>query len=101
MLEDDQKLRLITAAVRMQDIIATLEMDLEFRTLNDTYCLSDKSSQDEVQTLEYDNAEHQVAGDDILPSRSDYTEDMYSSLNKTICNLSKLIDQIKNNLAMH
>ena len=101
MLEDDQKLRLITAAVRMQDIIATLEMDLEFRTLSDTYCLSDKSLQDEVQTLEYDNAELKVAGDDIIPSQPDYKEDMYSSLNKTICNLSKLIDQINNNLARH
>lgn len=101
MLEDDQKLRLITAAVRMQDIIATLEMDLEFRTLSDTYCLRDKSLQDEVQTLEYVNAELQVAGDDILPSQPDYTEDMYSSLNKTISNLSKLIDQINNNLTMH
>ena len=101
MLEDDQKLRLITAAVRMQDIIATLEMDQEFRTLRDTYCLRGKLQQDEVQTLEYDNAELQVAGDDILPSQPDYKEDMNSSLNNTICNLSKLIDQLNNNLAMN
>ena len=103
MLEDDQKLRLITAAVRMQDIIATLEMDQEFRILSDTYCQSDKSLQDEVQTPEHDNTELRVAGDDDnrLPSQPYYIDDIYSSLNKTICDLSKLIDQINNNLAVH
>jgi len=101
MLEDDQKFRLIIAAVKMQKIIATLEMDLEIQTLSDIYCPSDKSLQDEVQTLEYSKAEIQVAGGDMLPSQSDNKEDLYSSLNKTIYNLSNLVDQINNNLAMH
>ena len=101
MLEDDQKLRLITAAVKMQYIIATLEMDQEFRILKDAYYPGNKSLQDDAQTLEYDNAELQVAGDDILPSRPDNKETLYSSLNKTICNLNKLVDQINNNLPLH
>ena len=100
MLEDDQKLRLITAAVKMQYIIATLEMDQEFRILKDAYYRGNKSLQDDAQTLEHDNAQLRVAGKDILPSQSSSPETLYSKLNKTICNLSRLVDQI-NNLPLH
>jgi hypothetical protein len=97
MLEDEQKLRLITAAVKLQDIIATLEMDLEYQTLIDIYGYSTKTLQDEVQALEVSNEELQVARDVTLQSQLNDYEVLFISLNQTIYDMAKLVGQINNN----
>jgi hypothetical protein len=97
MLEDGQKLRLITAAVKLLDIISTLEMDLECQTLIDIYGYSTKTLQDEVQALEVSNAELQVARDVTLQSQLNDNEVLFISLNQTIYDIGKLVDQINHN----
>ena len=56
MFEDEQKLRLLAAAVKLQDIIATLDIDLEYQTMIDLYRSSTNTHQYEVQALEDANA---------------------------------------------
>ena len=94
MLEDMQKIRLLTAAVNMQNIIATLDMDLEYQALIDLYGSRTKTLLDEVQAPEDINAEPRVAGDFTLQSQLDDGGDLFTSLNQTIC-------QINNNLILN
>ena len=96
MFEDEQKLRLLAAAVKLQDIIATLDIDLEYQTLFDFYGSSTNTHQDEVQALEDANTKLQVAGDVTLQSQLDDSGDLFSSLNQTIYDMSKLVVQINN-----
>jgi hypothetical protein len=96
MFEDEQKLRLLAAAVKLQDIIATLDIDLEYQTLIDFYGSSTNTHQDEVQALEDANTKLQVAGDVTLQSQLDDSGDLFSSLNQTIYDMSKLVVQINN-----
>ncbi len=98
MLEDIQKLRLLTAAVNLQNIISTLEINLEYQTLIDLYGSRTKTLLDKAQALEDANAEPRVAGDFILQSQLDDSGDPFTSLNHTICQIDKLIAQINNNL---
>ena len=93
-----QKIRLLTAAVNMQNIIATLDMDLEYRALIDLYGSRTKTLLDEVQALEDVNAEPRVAGVFTLQSQLDDGGDLFTSLNQTICQINKFIAQINNNL---
>ncbi|MFA9420579.1 MAG: hypothetical protein ACERLB_10550 [Gammaproteobacteria bacterium] len=97
MLEEMQKIRLLTAAVNMRNIISTLEIDLEYQTLIDLYGSRTKTLLDEVQALEDANAEPRVAGDFTLQSQLDDSGDLFTSLNHTIYQLDKLIVQINNN----
>ncbi len=94
MFEDEQKLRLLTAAVKLHDIIATLDIDLEYQALIDFYGTSADTHQDEVQALEDANAKLRVAGDVSLQSQLDDSGDLFTSLNQTIYNLNKLVNQI-------
>ena len=96
MFEDAQKLRLLTAAIKLQDIIATLDIDLEYQALIDFYDSSTNTHQDEVQALEVANAEPRVAGDITLQSQLDDSGDLFTSLNQTIYDMSKLVVQINN-----
>jgi len=98
MLEDMQKIRLLTAAVNMQNIIATLEIDLEYRALIDLYGSRTKTLLDQVPALVDVNAEPRVAGEFTLQGQLDDVGDLFSSLNQTICQIDKLIFQNKNNL---
>lgn len=101
MLEDGQKLRLIAAAAKLQNIIATLEIGQEYRGLIDYFESSAKTPQDEVQAIEHALAELQVAGDDRLQSQLDDNGNLFTSLNHAIYDMGKLVDQINNNLIMH
>ncbi len=96
MFEEEQKLRLLTAAIKLQDIIATLDLDLEYQALIDLYDSSTNTRQDEVQALEDANAKLQVAGDVSLQSQLDDSGDLFTSLNQTIYDSNKLVDQIDN-----
>ena len=98
MLEDIQKLRLLTAAVNLQNIIATLDIDLEYQALIDLYGSRTKTLLDELQALEGVNAEPRVAGDFTLQSQLDDGGDIFTSLNQKICQIDILIVQINNNL---
>ena len=98
MLEDMQKIRLLTAAVNIQNIIATLEIDLEYRALIDLYESRTKPLLNEVQALEDVNAEPRVARDFTLQSQLDDGGDLFTSLNQTICQIDNLIFQNNNNL---
>ena len=101
MLEDIQKIRLLTAAVNMQNIIATLDIDLEYQALIDLYGSRTKTLLDKVQALVDVNAEPRVAGDFTLQSQLDDVDDLFTSLNQTICQIDKLIVQINNNLNLN
>ncbi|RLA13763.1 MAG: hypothetical protein DRQ59_04605 [Gammaproteobacteria bacterium] len=94
MLEDMQKIRLLTAAVNIQNIIATLEIDLEYRVLIDLYGSRTKPLLYEIQALENVNAEPRVARDFTLQGQLDDGGDLFTSLNQTIC-------QINNNLILN
>jgi hypothetical protein len=96
MLEDEQKLRLLAAAAKLQDIIATLDIDLEYQALVDLYGSSAKTLKDEVQALEDANVKHRVAGNVTLQSQLDDSGDLFSSLNQTIYDMGKLVVQINN-----
>jgi hypothetical protein len=96
MLEDEQKLRLLTAAAKLRDIIATLDIDLELRTLIDFYGSGTNTHRGEVQTLEDANAKLQVAGEATLQSQLDDSGDRFTALNQSIYDVSKLVDQINN-----
>ncbi len=56
MFEDEQKLRLLAAAVKLQNIITTLDLDEEYQTMIDFYGSSTNTHQDEVQALNDANA---------------------------------------------
>ena len=90
MLEDEQKLRLLAAAVKLQNIITTLNLDQEYQTMIDFCGSSTNAPQDEVQALEDANAILQVT----LQSERDDSGDLYTSLNQTIYDMSKLVVQI-------
>ena len=94
MLEDEQKLRLLTAAAKLQDIFATLDMDLELRTLIDFYGSGTNTHRGEVQTLEDANAKLQGAGDVTLQSQLDDSGDPFTTLDQTIYDVRKLVVQI-------
>jgi hypothetical protein len=96
MLEDMQKIRLLTAAVNMQNIIATLEIDLEYQALIGLYGSRTKKLLDELQAPEDANAGLQVARDFTLQSQLDDGGDLFTSLNQTICQIDKLIVQNNN-----
>ena len=96
MFEDEQKLRLLTAAAKLQDIFATLDMDLELRTLIDFYGSGTNTHRGEVQTLEDAIAKLQVTGEVTLQSRLDDSGDPFITLDQTIYDVSKLVAQINN-----
>jgi len=91
MFEDEQKLRLIAAAVKLQDIIATLEVDLEYQALIDIYGSSAKAQTYEVQGLVHD-AEFQDAGESTIKSRDVDQNALFTALNQTVCDIGKLVD---------
>ena len=92
MFEDEQVLRLLTAAVKLKNIITALDLDEEYQTLIDFYGSRTDTHQDEVQALEDANAILQVS----FQSKRDDSGDLYSSLNQTICDMNKLVVQINN-----
>ena len=92
MFEDEQKLRLITAAVKLRNIIATLEVDLEYQTLIDFCGSSTKLLPDEVQVLEVSNAESQDAGEGILKSQVADHGELFTVLNQTVYDIGKLVN---------
>jgi predicted nucleic acid-binding protein len=92
MFEDEQKLRLLSAAVKLQNIITTLDLNEEYQTMVEFYGSSTNTHQDKVQALEDANAILQVT----LQSEHDDSEDLYISLNQTIYDMSKLVVQINN-----
>ena len=96
MFEDEQKLRLLAAAAKLQDIIATLDIDLEYQTLIDVFGSCTNTHQDEVQALEDANAKLQVAGEVTLQSQLDDSGNLFTSLNQTIYDMNKLVVQINN-----
>ena len=96
MIEDEQKLRLLTAAAKLRDIIATLDIDLELRTLIDFYGSGTSTHRGEVKTLENANAKPQVAGEVTLQSQLDDSGDRFTALNQSIYDVSKLVDRINN-----
>ena len=98
MLEEEQKIRLLTAAANLQNIIATLEIDLEYQTLIGLYGSRTKTLLDEVQAPEDANAKLQVAGDVTLLSQLNDSGYLYTSLNQTIYHIDKLIVQISDDL---
>jgi hypothetical protein len=96
MFEDGEKLRLLIAAAKLQDIIANLDIDLELRTLIDFHGSGTNTHRGEVQTLEDANAKRQVAGEVTLQSQLDDIGDRFTALNQTIYDVSKLVVQINN-----
>ena len=96
MFEDEQKIRLLAAAAKLQNIIAALDIDLEYQALIDFYDSSTSTRQDEVQALEDANSEPRVTGDITLQSQLDESGDLFTSLNQTIYDMSKLVVQINN-----
>ena len=96
MFEDEQKLRLLTAAAKLRDIIAALDIDSELRTLIDFYGSGTNTHRGEVQTLEDANAKLQVAGEVTLQSQLDDIEDRFTALNQMIYGVSKMVVQINN-----
>ena len=84
MFEDEQKIRLLAAAAKLQNIIAALDIDLEYQALIDFYDSSTSTRQDEVQALEDANSEPRVTGDITLQSQLDESGDLFTSLNQTI-----------------
>ena len=91
MFEDEQKLRLIAAAVKLQDIIATLEVDLEYQALIDIYGSSAKAQTYEVQGLVPD-AGFQDAGESTIKSRDVDQNALFTALNQTVYDIGKLVD---------
>jgi hypothetical protein len=89
-LEDEQKLRLIVAAARLQHIISTLEVDLEYQLLIDFYRSGAKVLPYEVQGLVY-NEEFQDAGDAPLKSRDGDHNELFTALNETVSDIGKLV----------
>jgi hypothetical protein len=96
MFEDEQRLRLLTAAAKLQDIIATLDIDLELRAMIDFYGSGTNTHRGEVQTLEDANAKLQVAGEVTLQSQLDDSGDPFTALNQAIYDVSKFVVQINN-----
>lgn len=92
MFEDEQKLRLIAAAVKLQEIIATLEVDLEYQTLIDFSGSSANLLPDEVQVLEASNVESQDAGEGILKSQVADHGELFTALNQTVYDIGKLVN---------
>ena len=92
MFEDEQKLRLIAAAVKLQDIIATLEMDLEYQTLIDFCGSSAKLLPDDVLVPRISNAESQDAGEGILRSQVADPGELFTALNQTVNDIGKLVN---------
>ncbi|MCG6888226.1 MAG: hypothetical protein LJE92_01450 [Gammaproteobacteria bacterium] len=91
MFEDEQKLRLIAAAVKLRDIIATLEVDLEYQALIDFCGSSGKLLTYGVHGL-VSNAEFQDAGEDALTSCGDDHNALFTALNQTVYDIGKLVD---------
>ena len=52
MLEDEQKLRLLATAAKLQNIITSLNLDEEYQTMIDFYRSRTYTHQDQVQALE-------------------------------------------------
>ena len=92
MVENEQKLRLLAAAAKLQNIITTLDLDEEYQAMIDFYGPSTNTHHDEVQALEDANAILQVT----LQSERDDSGDLYTSLNQTIYDMTKLVVQINN-----
>jgi len=98
MLEEEQKVRLLTAAVNLQNIISTLGIDLEYQALIGLYGSRTKTLLDKLQAPEDANAGLQVAGDITLQSQLDNIGYLFTSLNQTICQIDKSIVQINDYL---
>jgi hypothetical protein len=92
MFEDEQKLRLIAAAVKLRDIIATLEVDLEYQGLIDFCGSSAKALPDEAQVLEVSNAEFQDAGEGTLKRQVADHGELFTALNQTVYDIGKLVN---------
>jgi hypothetical protein len=92
MIEDEQKLRLIAAAVKLRDIVATLEVDLEYQTLIDFCGSSAQALPDEAQVLEVSNAEFQDAVESTLKRQVADHGELFTALNKTVCDIGKLVN---------
>jgi len=91
MFEDEQKLRLIAAAVKLRDIIATLEVDLEYQALIDFCGSGGKLLTYEMQGL-VSNAGFQDAGEATLTSRVEDHNALFTVLNQTVYDIGKLVD---------
>ena len=98
MIEEEHKIRLLTAAARLQNIIATLKIDPEYQSLIDLYGCSIKTLRVEVQTLENANAVRQATQGATSQNQLDDSDDLLSSLNQAIHDMGKLVVQIDNNL---
>lgn len=56
MFEDEQKLRLLSAAVKLQNIIKALDLDEEYQTMTSLFGSSANAHQDKLQAMEDANA---------------------------------------------
>jgi len=91
MFEDEQKLRLIAAAAKLQDIIATLKVDLEYQSLTDLYGSGVNVLADEVQDLLPDG-EFEDAEEGIVENREGDHNVLFTTLNQTVTDIGKLVD---------
>ena len=91
MFEDEQKLRLIAAAAKLQNIIATLKVDLEYQSLTDFYGSGVNVLTDEAQDLLPDG-EFEDAGEGILVNRDGDHNVLFTTLNQTVTDIGKLVD---------
>ena len=91
MFEDEQKLRLIAAAVKLQDIIATLNVGLEYQALIDFRGSGAKVLTYEVQDL-VPNADFQDAEVTTLKSHVGDHNALFTALNQTVADIGKLVD---------
>ena len=93
MLEDTQKLRLITAAAKLQQIIVTCEIDQDYQAFLGYNRSVEKTPLDLVQNPKDAGAERPVSKDHALQSQSDDEKDLFTSLVQTIHGISELVDQ--------
>lgn len=93
MLEDTQKLRLITAAAKLQAIIVSCEIDQDYQAFVDYNRSVEKTPLDVAQNLKDAAAERPVSKDSALQSQSDDEKDLFTSLMQTIHGISELVVQ--------
>jgi hypothetical protein len=91
MLEDEQKLRLLAAAAKLQDIIATLDVDLEYQALIDFRGSGAKVLTYEEQGL-ISNTEFQDVGEAPLKNPGGDHNALFTALNQTVSDIGKLVD---------
>ena len=95
MLEDDQKLRLLLAAIKIQNVITELGLTQEYSFLKSVYGSDWASKQCDTRDFGFDDLGQQASGSDIVPGLPNNPESFpLSSLNETIGKVNRLVAQI-------